>query len=352
MITIVSSSRLIVDTETEINTAENIPIGTICFAKDTSKLWHKHATGWDVVTGSAGGASAWGEITGTLSSQTDLSNALSGKSDVHSHPYAADNHGHAELHSNSLDHANTLDHAAGSDNQDLSGLVVKVAGSSLVPDTEITKLAGVEAGANAYIHPANHSPSIITQDSSNRFVTDTEKSAWNGKAAGSHSHAAGDVTGTAVVDNDARLSDARTPLSHAHAASDITGTAVVTGDSRLSDARTPTAHGHAASEITGNSAATPATTGTMTVNMTTDIITITPTGACTFNAVAGGVIGRKVTFVITTSGTTSYTLTWGTNYRKTGTLATGTTSARFFAVSFMYVATNIWQEIARTAVQT
>ncbi len=104
--------------------------------------------------------------------------------------------------------------------------------------------------------------------------------------------------------------------------------------------------------INGTSAATSATTGTMTVNMTTDIITITPTGACTFNAAAGGILGRVVTFVITTSGTSSFTLTWGTNFRKTGTLATGTTSARFFAVSFRYVATNTWMEIARTAAQT
>lgn len=32
-----------------------------------------------------------------------------------------------------------------------------------------------------YSHPANHLPSIITQDISNRFVTDTEKGTWNGK---------------------------------------------------------------------------------------------------------------------------------------------------------------------------
>jgi len=35
--------------------------------------------------------------------------------------------------------------------------------------------------ASAYTHPANHPPSIITQDASNRFVSDTEKSTWNGK---------------------------------------------------------------------------------------------------------------------------------------------------------------------------
>jgi len=37
-------------------------------------------------------------------------------------------------------HSNSLDHTAGSDNQDLSGLVEKVTGSSLVADTEIVKI--------------------------------------------------------------------------------------------------------------------------------------------------------------------------------------------------------------------
>jgi hypothetical protein len=45
------------------------------------------------------------------------------------------------------------------------------------------KLDGIAAGANNYTHPANHPPSIITQDASNRFVSDTEKTTWNGKAS-------------------------------------------------------------------------------------------------------------------------------------------------------------------------
>ena len=98
-------------------------------------------------------------------------------------------------------------------------------------------------------------------------------------------------------------------------------------------------------------AATSATTGTMTVSMTTSVITITPTGACTFNA-SGGVAGQRVTFAITTSGTSSFTLTFGTNFRKTGTLATGTTSARFFSVTFVCIDGTVWQEVARTAAQT
>ena len=39
-----------------------------------------------------------------------------------------------------------------------------------------------------YVHPANHSPSVITQDASNRFVTDAEKTTWNGKVDASHTH--------------------------------------------------------------------------------------------------------------------------------------------------------------------
>lgn len=46
-----------------------------------------------------------------------------------------------------------------------------------------TKLDGIEANANNYSHPSTHSPSIIVQDSSNRFVTDAEKAAWDAKQA-------------------------------------------------------------------------------------------------------------------------------------------------------------------------
>lgn len=43
------------------------------------------------------------------------------------------------------------------------------------------KLDGIASGANNYSHPADHPPSIIAQDSSNRFVTDAEKTAWDAK---------------------------------------------------------------------------------------------------------------------------------------------------------------------------
>jgi len=49
--------------------------------------------------------------------------------------------------------------------------------AGLMSGTDKTKLNSL----SNYTHPANHTPSIITQDSSNRFVTDAEKSTWNGK---------------------------------------------------------------------------------------------------------------------------------------------------------------------------
>jgi len=94
-------------------------------------------------------------------------------------------------------------------------------------------------------------------------------------------------------------------------------------------------------------AAAPATTGTMTTTLTNlTVMTITPTGACTFNA-SGGIAGQQCSFVITTSGASSFVLTWGTNYKTTGTLATGTVTAKVFTVNFIYDGVN-WNEQSRT----
>ena len=54
--------------------------------------------------------------------------------------------------------------------------------AGVMSSADKTKLDGVATSANNYTHPANHAPSIITQDTNNRFVTDAEKATWNGKA--------------------------------------------------------------------------------------------------------------------------------------------------------------------------
>ena len=93
-----------------------------------------------------------------------------------------------------------------------------------------------------------------------------------GKAASSHAHAPADITGTAVVTGDARLSDARTPVAHTHGNADLTGLAAslaakadtghthtvanVTGLQAAIDGKAATAHTHAPSEITGTAVVT------------------------------------------------------------------------------------------------
>ena len=52
-----------------------------------------------------------------------------------------------------------------------------------VTQADHDKLNGIEAGANKYVHPATHPPSIIAQDSSNRFVSDAQIMTWNSKAS-------------------------------------------------------------------------------------------------------------------------------------------------------------------------
>lgn len=91
--------------------------------------------------------------------------------------------------------------------------VDKVSGKQLSTNdyttAEKNKLSGIAEGANDYTHPASHPSSMITQDATHRFVTDTEKSTWNGKAAGNHTHSSIvciDITGTTVDVNTYNLS--------------------------------------------------------------------------------------------------------------------------------------------------
>lgn len=67
-------------------------------------------------------------------------------------------------------------------NAKASTSVATSAANGLMSSADKTKLDGIAANANNYTHPANHPPSIIAQDASNRFVTDAEKTTWNAKA--------------------------------------------------------------------------------------------------------------------------------------------------------------------------
>ena len=77
-----------------------------------------------------------------------------------------------------------------------------------------------------------------------------------------------------------------------------------------------------------------------------DVFTLTPGETETISA-SNLTAGQRISLVITTSGATSYTLTFGTNFKSTGTLATGVTTGKIFVVSFVSDGTNL-SEVART----
>ncbi len=68
-------------------------------------------------------------------------------------------------------------------NTRLDGKVDKISGKGLSTEdyttAEKNKLAGIEEGANKYTHPSTHPASMITESTTKRFVSDTEKSTWN-----------------------------------------------------------------------------------------------------------------------------------------------------------------------------
>ena len=71
---------------------------------------------------------------------------------------------------------------------EVSGLQAEL--DSKVDDSQV--LTNVPAGAvftdTIYTHPESHPATIISQDATHRFVTDTEKTTWSGKADTIHNH--------------------------------------------------------------------------------------------------------------------------------------------------------------------
>lgn len=76
----------------------------------------------------------------------------------------------------------------------------------------------------------------------------------------------------------------------------------------------------------------------LTPNSTRTVTTAVPTA------------GQRRTLIILTSGTTSYTITFGTGFKTTGTLATGATSARRFVLEFISDGTQLIETSRTTAI--
>ena len=76
-------------------------------------------------------------------------------------------------------------------------------------------------------------------------------------------------------------------------------------------------------------------------------VKVTPTATATFTTTVPSA-GTEVNLLILTSGTTSYTITFGTGFLSVPTLATGTTTAKNFVIEFYSNGTALMQ-VSRTA---
>lgn len=81
---------------------------------------------------------------------------------------------------------------------------------------------------------------------------------------------------------------------------------------------------------------------------TNTTVKVTPTATATLTSTVPAA-GTEVNVIILTSGVSSFTLTFGTGFKPTATLATGTTSARVFVVSFVSDGTNLYERSRTTA---
>ena len=70
------------------------------------------------------------------------------------------------------------------------------------------------------------------------------------------------------------------------------------------------------------------------------VVQVTPNATASFTTTVPPA-GTRCTLIILTSGVTSFTMTFGTGFKTTGTLATGTVSARYFIFQFISDGTSV-----------
>lgn len=71
-------------------------------------------------------------------------------------------------------------------------------------------------------------------------------------------------------------------------------------------------------------------------------VKVTPNANATYTTTVPPA-GRERVILILTAGTTSFTITFGTGFKPTATLVTGTIAARVFAITFYSDGTNLYE---------
>lgn len=96
---------------------------------------------------------------------------------------------------------------------------------------------------------------------------------------------------------------------------------------------------HVVGQIAGGYTAHTAGTTVMVLGTNT-VVKVTPNATATYTTTVAPA-GSYASIIVETSGTTSYTITFGTGFKSAGTLATGTVTAKTFVISFVSDGTNM-----------
>ena len=84
-----------------------------------------------------------------------------------------------------------------------ASIITQDTNNRFMTDTERNKLSGIEANANKYIHPATHPASIIAQDTNNRFMTDAERDKLSGIDANANNYVHPAKHSPSIIEQDA-----------------------------------------------------------------------------------------------------------------------------------------------------
>ena len=147
------------------------------------------------------------------------------------------------------------------------------------------KLDGVATGANNYTHPVTHPASMITADSTHRFVTDSEKATWNAKSD-VHSHPyrsdtwvpTANEVGALGVNNNAVSASKLATARNIALGGDLNGSANFDGTSNIiiTASVSDDSHNHTVSNVDGLQAALDSKSNTHTHPYRSDVWLPTP----------------------------------------------------------------------------
>ena len=191
------------------------PIESIDASKVVQDETHRFVTDVEKTTwnAKAGTDKATGAADGLMAKEDKVKlDAIEAEANKYTHP---ENHP-ATMITEDTDHKFVTETQIASWDAKATGEVATGSKDGLMSSTDKTKLDTVEEGANKYTHPTNHEASMIIEDETHRFVTDTEKTTWNTPATK-------DTVGLGNVTNDAQVKRSEMGVADGVATLDSTG---------------------------------------------------------------------------------------------------------------------------------